>query len=306
MLPDEKPLQALAWLLHNYGTDGLVKPAMHYRWNYKETNYDFIIDEFTRGLVPLEQRKDDPAGAKAQAVEFGKAMNAYLEALGITEITIPAVEQATEALFDLLNDHFVEYPYLLGGRPSIADCGMMVGLFAHLGRDPYSAQLMKTRAPALYRWTETMNRPGVIDSDLWHVAPNFFQADQLPETLIAILRRLCSDFGSELEATAAAYHRWLNAVPDRPAGSVVALDGQKAIRQSLGQIEHPQQGVTITRTAWADPLLTHQRVIDLVGSMNDAELQVYEHILNQAGGGNILSIQFERAITRADYAAVIR
>ncbi len=277
---------------------------MHYRWNYKETNYDFISDEFTCGLIPPEQRESSEA--RAQVLAFGERMNAYLGALGVTETTIAAVEQSTKALFDVLNEHFRKFPYLLGGRPSIADCGMMAALFAHLGRDPYPAQLMKTRAPALYRWTETMNRSGVIDPELWHIEPEFFQADRLPATLMAILRRLCADFGPELEATAAAYHRWLNKVPDRPAGALVALDGQKAIRQSLGPIEHQQQGVKITRTAWADTLLTHQRVIDIVDSMSDAELQVYERILNEAGGGNILSIQFERPVARADYAAVLR
>jgi len=304
MLPEEKPLQALAWQIHNYGTDGLFKPAMHYRWNYKESNCDFLIDEFARGFAPPEQR-GSPA-ARAQATKFADEMDGYLRLLGVTETTIPAVEQSTGDLFDRLNAHFLLYPYLLGGRPSIADCGMMTALFAHLGRDPYPSQWMKTRAPALHRWTETMNRAGVVDPELWNVAPEFFTSDSLPETLMAFLRLLCADFGPELKATAAAYHRWLDAVPDRPSGSVIALDGVKAIRQSLGEIEHQQQRITITRTAWVDTLLTHQRVIDIVDTMNDTERQVYEGILEQAEGDTILSIRLERPVTRNDYAAVLR
>ncbi len=304
MLPEEKPLQAIAWLIHNYGTDGLFKPAMHYRWNYKETNYDFVIDEFTRGLVAPVQRETPEA--KAQAVEFGKGMDAYLKELGVSASTVSVVEQSTEKLFDLLDDHFRRYPYLLGGRPSIADCGMMAPLYAHLGRDPHPAQLMKVKAPALYRWTETMNRAGLIDPELWHIEPEFFKADQLPESLMAILSLLCADFGPELSATVDAYHRWLCENPDLPAGAFVGLNGGKSLRQSLGPIAHQQQGATITRTAWADPLLTHQRVIDNVVAMDKAERRTYEQILGRAGGDSIRSIRFDRALTRKDYAAVLR
>ena len=41
------------------------------------------------------------------------------------------------------------YPYLLGGRPSIADFGFMAPLFAHLGRDPVPAALAATFAASL-------------------------------------------------------------------------------------------------------------------------------------------------------------
>jgi glutathione S-transferase len=307
MVPDDMVLRALAWLIHNYGTDGLLTPAMHYRWSYVEANYDFVIDEFTRSFVPYDQRKDpiSAAAAKAQAIDFGKGMDAYLKKLGVTEETIAVIEQSTESLLTLLNEHFNEYPYLLGGRPSIADFGMMAGLFAHLSRDPYSSQLMKSSAPALYRWTETMNRPGVTDPELWHVTPQFFTVDQIPETLMAVLQLICSDYGAELEATAEAFNRWLHADSQRPAGTLVALDGEKAIRQTLGEIQYRQQGFTITRTGWADPLLTHQRVIDTANSMTEAERQLYSAVLLQAGGESILKIKFERRVTRSNYAAVL-
>ena len=82
MIPGDKVLCAIALLIHNYGTDGLLTPAMHYRWSYKEANYGFIIDEFTRILLPPEQRED--ADAKSQVVAFADEMDSYLEKLGVT------------------------------------------------------------------------------------------------------------------------------------------------------------------------------------------------------------------------------
>ena len=67
------------------------------------------------------------------------------------------IEAAYEELLDRLEAHFRVSPYLLGGRPSIGDFGMIAPLYAHLGRDPYPASLMKRRAPHCYRWVERMS-----------------------------------------------------------------------------------------------------------------------------------------------------
>ena len=83
---------------------------MHYRWNYKDINYDYVIDEFTRTLVPPEVRNADYAAAKEQAKAFGDGMDAYLDKLGINENSRLAVEQSMEKLLELLDDIS---PYIL-------------------------------------------------------------------------------------------------------------------------------------------------------------------------------------------------
>ena len=70
-------------------------------------------------------------------------MNSYLPVLGVTAETAPAIEASYEALLGILEQHFASHPYLLGGRPSIADFGLMAPLFAHLSRDPVPSNLMK-------------------------------------------------------------------------------------------------------------------------------------------------------------------
>ena len=39
----------------------------------------------------------------------------------------------------------------MGGLPSIADFGMMAGLFAHIVRAPYSGEMLKKKAPKVIR-----------------------------------------------------------------------------------------------------------------------------------------------------------
>ncbi len=304
MLPEGKPMQAIAWLLNSYGTDATLPAAMHYRWNFKDANYGYVFDEFRRGILPHAARRDPEA--QQQIVGFAGKMDAYLAGLGITPATIPAVESSTEQLFDLLNAHFEDYPYLLGGRPSVADCGMMTALHAHLGRDPYPAQMMKTRAPALYHWTETMNRPGLVHPSFWHVVPEFFTLENLPETLLDVLRLICLDYAPELEATAAAYNGWLQEQGDLPAGTLVAIDGEAVLRQSLGEVSFTLRGVKVQRQVWTDTLITYQPVLDLQDSMSESEFAAYSQLLAEVGGDQLMSVRFERALARADYRTVLR
>jgi hypothetical protein len=222
--------------------------------------------------------------------------------LGLSDEATPIIEQSTVRLYRILNAHFLEHPYILGGSPSIADFGLMAPIHAHLGRDPSSNSELKLVAPALYRWIETMGRAQLTDPELWYVSPGFFKADGLPPTLTALLEFIGSDYGPELLATAVAYHQWL---PGKSAGSIVAHDGRKANHQVLAPIEHEQGGGSIKRVAFIDPLALHQRVIGTMDRMNPAELDQYGSILHAAGCEAIFALQLDRAVVRDDYTYVL-
>ncbi len=303
MQPEDPVLRAVCGLIHNYGTEGLFKPAQHYRWNFRAENYKFIIDEFSRGLVGAENR--GTAIGRARAEEYAQMKVAALPRIGVTPKTIPAIEASTQKLFKLLDGHFRLYPYILGGRPSVADCGLMTALHAHLGRDPYPLRLMKETAPALHRWTETMNRPGIGDPELWDIAPEYFDAQSLPETFLGFLELVCADFGPELTSTAAAYHRWLDADPARPVGSLVSIDCENKLRQNLGMIDHVQQETVISREAWPDILMMHQSMTEIVDAMSPQDFERFTRVLSGAGGAAIASLRLSTPLRRDGAAIVI-
>ena len=299
MIPADKVLAALAWLIHNFGSEGLLKPAMHYRWRTIEENRSFIVDEFSRSLQVKEARDH---AEKAAGLIYAEHIWDYLPMLGLSDEATPIIEQSAVRLYQILNAHFLEYPYVLGGSPSIADFGLMAPIHAHLGRDPSSNSELKLVAPALYRWIETMGRAQLTDPELWYVPPGFFKADGLPPTLTALLEFIGTDYGPELLATAQAYHQWL---PGKPTGSIVAHDGQKTNHQVLAQIEHEQGGGSIKRVAFIDPLALHQRVIAVMEQMNPAQLDQYGSILHAAGCDALFTLQLERGVVRDDYTYVL-
>jgi glutathione S-transferase len=302
MIPTDKTMAALAWLIHNYGSEGLHKPAMHFRWNTTEENRQFITDEFERSF---EVRSKREVSQKTLGSEFAQNMKAYLPVLGITTETVDVIELSTRKLYGCLNAHFLNFPYVLGGRPSIADFGLMAPIYAHLGRDVSSSNQLKLEAPALYRWIETMNQSNITDAELWSVPASYFEKDQLPDSLIGLLKLLCADYGPELIATADLYDQWLKEVPDRPTGSLIAADGQKATHQAIGEIEHFQQGVKIRRMALLDCLTLHQRMTVILDSMEESERHEFECLLESVGGNAFTSVKLERKMVRKNYAYVI-
>ena len=292
MLPENKPLAALAYLIHSFGSEGLTKSAMYLRWNTSYENRLFARSEFGRTLATPEQ-----------ADAFAFAMRNYLPILGVTldHGVDVAIEESIAKLYEALNAHFLKYPYILGGVPSLADYGLMGPLYAHHGRDIASSDAIKKNAPALYRWIETMLRPPVVDPEVWHVPQEYFSVDDLPDTLTNFLKLVGENYVPEIQATIDLYHEWLDA-EERAAGAVVDVEGQKRCHQVLGQLEHVQMGSSIKRIALLDNVSHHLRFQALVDGMSEAEKQKLAGLLDSVGAKGFTNLHLQRDIERKNYA----
>ena len=134
---------------------------MYYRWSYRDRQELFLRTEFARAIphgMAYDQRLETA----------GKLMTRFsgmLGPLGVTPEVMPAMESAYAELLAALEAHFRVHLYLLGGRPSIGDFGLMGPFYAHLARDSVPAMLMRTTAPQVARWTERMNAAEVADRE---------------------------------------------------------------------------------------------------------------------------------------------
>jgi glutathione S-transferase len=295
LMPEDKTLAGLAQLIHSYGSEGLTKPAMYFRWNTTIENRVSKRAEFGRTIRSPEIVK-----------EFSDSMRGFLPILGITldHATDVVIEESTDKLYETLNAHFREYPYILGGVPSLADYGMMGCLYAHLSRDISSANRMKVRAPSLYRWTEHMMRVQIVDAQVWGVPQEFFSVDNLPDTLIALLKLIADDYVPEIKAAIDTYHQWLEA-DERDAGAVVDAEDLKRCHQVLGMMEHVQGGVTIKRVALLDPVSHHLRFQALVDGMSDSEKDKFSGVLDKIGAPGFIDLHLKRDMKRDDFAYVL-
>ena len=120
-----------------------------------------------------------------------------------------------------MDSHLAGSPYLLGGRPTIADFGFMGPMYAHLTRDPYPATLMKQRAQRVWRWVERMNAPVLDASEYGDCSEELFPGDSVPDTLRALLAYIGEEYLDEAVAQVTAVDAWLAEHPEVTDGEVV-------------------------------------------------------------------------------------
>jgi glutathione S-transferase len=296
------PLQAVvALLIGAYGSEGLLPAAMHYRWSYRDQQEYFLRAEFGRALEPGPNREKRQA-AGAQLMDYFGGM---LPTLGVTERTVSIIEQSYLEMLDALDIHLQSYPYILGGRPSIADVGLMGPLFAHLGRDPVPASLMKNRAPNVYRWTERMNSSLLLDGEFSDIDDDFFPNDSIAPTLEPVLKLIFGDWGPELQANAACFDQWLADRPELAEGTRVSSSGEAKVHPTLGMIKFSLRDQIIEKASAPQALWHFSKVLSMANLVTgDAEERLSE-LLARTGGVQLMSLQLRRQIERRGYSLVL-
>ena len=301
LFPATPVQRAVAMLIDAFASEALLRPAMHYRWSYVAEQESFLRAEFGRAATASHDR----AERAAAAAPFMQAMQAHLPPLGITPETIAAIEQSYEALLDILETHFLQRPYILGGRPSIADFGLMAPLYAHLARDPRPATLMKTRAPNVFRWTERMNLPGFFDGEFADVEPNYPSGDAIPVTLEPLLALIFSDWGPELGAIADQYNGWLAQHPSLEPGAIVSVTGERALHPKVGTIRFELRGTPVTCAGWAHALWHFGKAAAYARTLTgDARAQL-DTIVRRTGGEQVMGMTLARPLKRENFVLVV-
>jgi len=214
--PEDPKLLAIAHLFELFGQQGLLRQAMHYRWNFDEVNLPFIRDTF-RDVIPTGTPKD---GQEAAFLNASGRMRKATTMLGVNEGTAADVEASYHEFLALMNAHLEAYPFLLGGHPTIADYGLIGSMYAHLGRDPKPLHLMQTKAPRVFRWVERMNMPEVFEDEAQAASGRaLFDGDALPDTLAALMRFVADEYLPEITAHVAFANDWLDANPEVTTGT---------------------------------------------------------------------------------------
>jgi glutathione S-transferase len=286
--------QIISALFDVIGTDGLLRPAMHYRWNFPQDNLEFIRYHF------LYSQRDTPQREEKTESMMNRMRHAGM-VFGVTEQTSDLVETLYLEYLDVLNAHFEQHPYLLGWRPCVGDFGLIAPMYAHLGRDPHPARLMQQRATRVYRWVERMNRADLDVPEYFNAGTDFLPDDEVPETLLAVLRVLAEDFVPETRAAAEFINTWL--AENKPEAGAPAVG---RLAQAMGTAEFTLRGETITALAQPHRFYLLQRVQAIYTGLSPAEQASVEQLLGTCGMSETLTIKLDREIGRDDNLEVWR
>jgi glutathione S-transferase len=144
----EDPLQAFcSRLLEDYADEWLWRPALHYRWSYPE-DAKALSHRFAETFLSSQP------GPKAVVawIARNRQKRVFVTGDGVTPETREHVESIYLNTLDRLEAIFKTQPFLLGGRPSLADFGFFASMFRHFSQDPTPSLIMEQRAPAVFEW----------------------------------------------------------------------------------------------------------------------------------------------------------
>lgn len=287
--PEDPVLQAVAHLFELFGGEGLLRPAMHYRWNFDADNLDFIRANFAEAFPPGLTRVQQAAMFDHSSARMRQAGAAF----GVSAETAPTIEVSYAECLNLLEAHFRTTYYLLGGWPTLGDYGLMNGLYAHLARDPHPALIMKRDAPHVFAWTERMNG---LPRDPHHIAgapEGLF--DEVPETLTALMRFIATDFLPEISAHNQFINQWLAAQGTVPSD---------AMERSLGMAEFDWRGHTIRTAVMPYRNWMTQRLTDHFDGCDADDRYQIRTLFAAAGLVPILENRIDRRVARDGHREV--
>lgn len=289
-LPAGARQRLVAHLLEFFAGEGLGGIAWHYRWNFPDDNERFVVMDFGRSFRPQ--------GSDEELLHYGGIIAERMLGKG-RSMPPRQVYEAMEAeyleVLDALEAHFARTPYLLGGLPSAGDFALIGPLFAHLGRDPKPARLMQQHAPRVFRWVEHMNTPEIQSPEFPETPMEYPSDDELPETLLPLLRLLLRRVGPSVVSQAEAYNEWTRRNADRPAGAPISDEG----------VDQPMVAVTLPGQTEATPSNVHglwilQRALEHYRGLDGTSRAACDALMKDCGGEAVLGIELARPLTRVN------
>lgn len=293
-IPASPVMEVLARVLELFGSEGLLRPAMHYRWNFDAENLDFLRNDFLSGLAP---KADDEAGQAIFATASTR-MRAAAVIFGVVPDHFEAIETAYGEFLALFEAHLRDVPYVLGGQPSLGDFGLLGPLYAHLGRDPVPARLMQRAAPRVWRWAERMNAPPDEGESEYLDHPDaLFSPQALPESLLALLRYVAREYLPEITAHVDFTNTWLEAQGQDITGS----NGLKRPHERvLGMTAFPWRGRQLHIAIMPYRLYLLQHIQDAAARAGPEERARIEGILAATGLSPLLTLKTHRRVERVN------
>ena len=153
IVPDDPALAFLSALIEEYGDEWCNKWMFHYRWHYQPD----VWSTAERIAQQMMGAQGTLAVAQARAA-VAERMTGRLGFVGSSDQTQPTIEASFKRALGLVETHLQARPYLLGGRPAMADFGLWAQ-FYEAATDPTPGAIMRASAPKVMAWVARMSSP---------------------------------------------------------------------------------------------------------------------------------------------------
>jgi glutathione S-transferase len=276
--PDTPRQRLAALLLELYADEFLIMPGLHYRWSFPESE--------AKARVDFASSTGDPESAG----RFADQVKLYVQMVGVNADTAPAVEAHTRELLAVLERHLAEHAYLLGGRPSLADCGLIGPLYPHLYLDAVPSRLLRETAPRVCHWIERLNHPAPDAAGAW------LARDALAPAVRELLGLMGRDAVPVLLAVVRAFEAWADENP--------AFD--RFLPRVVGMHEAELRGVGFLRITTPYTLWMVQRVLDAYRALDPAGRAAVDEAVDGTGCEPLLAWGPRWRVERRPFRLVLR
>ncbi len=154
VMPKDPVLGFLSALLEEYADEWGNKPMFHYRWAY-EADQISTAERIAASTLGADAGSETVAEAAARIRERMVARRSFV---GSHDGTAEQIEGSFKTLVELLDRHLESRPYVLGGRPGMADFGLWAQLY-EASTDPTPGEYLRANSTYLMPWIETMLSP---------------------------------------------------------------------------------------------------------------------------------------------------
>jgi glutathione S-transferase len=292
--PDDALLLAIAHLFELFGSHGLLRPAMHYRWNFDEVNLPFLRETF-RDVLPsgLPKEAEDAAFLHASG-----RMRKAAEVFGVNPETYKLVEESYAQFLLLMERHLREHPFILGGHATIADYGLIGAMYAHLGRDPAPLRLMQVSTPNVFRWVERMNMAEVfVDEAMDRSGGKLVDSKDMPASLLHLMRFISDDYLPEITAHVARANSWLERHAEVETGSPT---NNKSMKSGMGLAPFEWRGAAIETVVIPYRFYLLQRLQDALDRQSQDDQGAVRAVFESTGLDSLFNLRTGRRIERQD------
>ena len=329
--PRSAPRQCLAaYIVELLADEWLVVPGFWERWYFSEdgrspSHRGFNEQQWGAVLAagaPGDARR--AAGAGFFETAFGishsrsdpRGVYAGLVHLGCDERTEHAWQASQHRILALLEAHFARHDYVLGGRPSLADFGLLAPLYAHLYRDAVAGFALRTHFPLVCEWVERTNGEGALNArmygqKLYSLDANgalvgreavsdggeWLADDAIADTLAPLLDVFFEEMWPVLRSAAGTLRRYVASDAHAPGGELpgktfTATPGFEAVQTGDGALTHAFEigGVSSRRMVVPYQMWMLQRLASALSACTESSAGrgAIESLLSASPGGKEL------------------
>lgn len=101
-----------------------------------------------------------------------------------------AWEASCKNVLGIMEHHFAQHSFLLGGKPSTADYGLLGPLYAHLYQDPVPGHMMRQEFPLVADWCKRLHDlGGTLSTHVKrHEDEEWLPHDEVPKACLELIQ----------------------------------------------------------------------------------------------------------------------